>query len=61
MQRSSFVALAALLLWPLAAYANDVDVPELGVRLGTLPDGMTQPQVTQRPAGRLLMHVEARP
>ena len=51
MHRSSFVALAAVLLWPLAAYANDVDVPELGVRLGTLPDGVTQPQVTQRPGG----------
>ena len=51
MHRSSFVALAAVLLWPLAADANDVDVPELGVRLGTLPSGMTQPQVTQQPGG----------
>ena len=51
MHRSSFVALAAVLVWPLAAGANDVDVPELGVRLGTLPSGVTQPQVTQRPAG----------
>lgn len=51
MHRSSFVALAAVLLWPLAADANDVDVPELGVRLSTLPSGMTQPEVTQRPAG----------
>jgi len=51
MHRSSFVALAAVVLWPLAAYANDVDVPELGVRLATLPSGVTQPQVTQRPAG----------
>ena len=51
MHRSSFIALAAVLLWPLVADANDVDVPELGVRLGTLPDGMTQPQVTRRPDG----------
>ena len=51
MHRSSFVALAAVLLWPLTADANDVDVPELGVRLATLPSGVTQPQVTQRPAG----------
>ena len=51
MRRSSFLSLFAALLWPLAAYANDVDVPELGVRLSTLPDGVTQPQVTQRPPG----------
>jgi len=51
MRRSSFLALAAVLLAPLAAHGNDVDLPELGVRLGTLPGGMTQPQVTQRAAG----------
>jgi hypothetical protein len=51
MRRFSLVSLTAALLWPLAAYANDVDVPELGVRLNTLPGGVTQPQVTQRPAG----------
>ena len=50
MRRSSFLALTAMLLWTLAAHADDVDVPELGVRLGTLPGGVTQPQVTQRPA-----------
>ena len=51
MRRFSFLSLTAALLWPLAAYANDVDVPELGVRLSTLPDGVTQPQLTQRPPG----------
>jgi hypothetical protein len=51
MRRFSFVSLTAVLLWPLAAYANDVDVPELGLRLSTLPDGVSQPQVTQQPAG----------
>jgi hypothetical protein len=51
MRRSSFAALAAVLLSPLAAHANDVAVPELGVRLGTLPGDTTQPQVTQRPGG----------
>jgi hypothetical protein len=51
MRRSSFISLTAVLLWPLAALANDVDVPELGVRLSTLPSTVTQPQVTQRPAG----------
>lgn len=40
-----------MLLWPLTAAANGVDVAELGVRLSTAPDGLTQPQVTQRPAG----------
>jgi len=51
MHRLSFLSLAAVLLSPLAAYANDVDIPELGVRLGAPPSGVTQPQVTQHPAG----------
>jgi len=40
-----------MLLWPLTAAANDVEVAELGVRLSTAPGGLTQPQVTQRPGG----------
>ena len=51
MRRSSFVSLTAVLLWPLVAYANDVDVPELGLRLSALPDGVSQTQVTQQTAG----------
>ena len=51
MHRSSFLPLTALLLWPLAAQANDVDVPELGVRLNALPSAATQPQVTQQGPG----------
>jgi hypothetical protein len=51
MRRSSFISLTALLVWPLAVQANDVEVPELGVRLSTLQISLTQPQVTQRPAG----------
>jgi hypothetical protein len=51
MRGSSFISLTAVLLWPLTAAANDVEVAELGVRLGTAPDGLTQPQVTQRPTG----------
>jgi hypothetical protein len=51
MRRSSFLSLTAVLLWPLAAHANDVDLPELGVRLSALPSGVTQPQVTGHPAG----------
>ena len=36
-----------MLLWPLAGHAGDIDLPELGVRLTTLPGAATQPQVTQ--------------
>jgi hypothetical protein len=36
-----------MLLWPLAGHAGDIDIPELGVRLTTLPSAATQPQVTQ--------------
>jgi hypothetical protein len=54
MHRSSFVFLTAVLLLPLAAHADDVDLPELGLRLTTLPSAVTQPQVTpitQHPTG----------
>lgn len=37
---------ALLLLWPLLALANDVDVPALGVRLTALPDNASQPLVS---------------
>jgi|SRR5215469_16529173 len=42
---------ALLLVWPLAALANEVDVPELGVRLTTLPEQASQPQVTAQGSG----------
>jgi hypothetical protein len=51
MRRLGVLSLTALLLWSLAAHANDVDLPELGVRLTTLPSAATQPQVSQQPAG----------
>jgi hypothetical protein len=54
MRRSSVISLTAVLLWPLAGHANDVDLPELGVRLTTLPSAATPPQVSQvaqHPAG----------
>ena len=51
MHRTSVLTLTAVLLWPLAARANDVDLAELGVRLSTLPGTVTQPQVSQRPGG----------
>jgi len=42
---------AVLLLWPLAGYASDVDIPELGIRLTMLPAAASKPQVEERPAG----------
>jgi hypothetical protein len=51
MRRSSFVCLTAVLLWPLAGQASSVDLPELGMRLSTMPDSITQPQLTQHPSG----------
>jgi hypothetical protein len=42
--------LAAGLLWPLLCRA-DVDLPELGVRLGSLPEGAAPPQVSAEPGG----------
>jgi hypothetical protein len=54
MRRFSLLSLAAALLLPFAAHADDIDIPELGVRLTKLPSGAGQPQVTQisqQPAG----------
>jgi hypothetical protein len=52
--RTPVLCLTAVLLLPLATYADDVDLPALGLRLTTLPSGATEPQVTQvtqHPAG----------
>jgi hypothetical protein len=43
--------LALLLLWPLASHANDVDIPELGIRLTLLPPAASKPQVEEQPRG----------
>lgn len=43
--------LVAVLSWPLLCRAADVDVPELGVRLGSLPEGAAPPQVSAAPGG----------
>jgi hypothetical protein len=43
--------LTVVLLWPLAAQANEVDLPELGMRLTAVPSAATKPQVTEQPAG----------
>src|SRR5215469_7040244 len=42
---------ALLLLWPLLALANEVDIPELGVRVTTLPDNASQPLVAAHDGG----------
>ena len=56
-----FISLTAVLLSPLAAHADVVDLPELGVRLTALPSAATQPQVSlvsQQPAGyNAVMHL----
>ena len=50
MRRRGLIALGAvLLLSPLAAEANDVDLPELGIRLTALPSAATKPQVKEVP------------
>ena len=54
MVRPRALALIALLSWPLALQANEVEVPELGVRLTAVPSAATKPQVSegsQRPGG----------
>ncbi len=49
MHRPRAVPLLALLLLPLAGYASEVDLPELGVRLSAMPDAATKPQVSELP------------
>ena len=54
MRTVSTVALAAVLTWPLAGWADEIDVAELGIRLTALPSSATRPEVsevTQRPSG----------
>jgi hypothetical protein len=63
MHRSGVVPLMAALLWPIAAQANEVDLPELGIHLTSVPSAATKPQVTevtQQPAGyNAAMHLGA--
>ena len=49
MQRPAAVPWAAVLvlLWPLATPANEVDLPELGMRLTGVPSAATKPQVSE--------------
>jgi hypothetical protein len=47
MRTSSVLPVTVMLLWPLAGYASDVEIAELGVRLTALPSTATPPQVTQ--------------
>jgi hypothetical protein len=54
MRTVGVVALAAVLTWPRAGWADDVDVAELGIRLTALPSAASRPEVsevTQRPTG----------
>ena len=53
MSRSyTFVRAASLLLWPLALYAEAaLDVPQLGLKFASLPDGVSKPVITQAAAG----------
>jgi hypothetical protein len=50
-ERAGWCLAALLLLWPLAALAGDVDVPELGVRLTGLPDNASHPVVMAHDGG----------
>jgi len=43
--------LAVLFLWPLASYAADVDIPELGIRLSMLPPAASKPQILEQSGG----------
>jgi hypothetical protein len=51
MKRIAPLWLAALLLWPLAGHADDIDIPELGVKLTTLPAEASKPEITSQPGG----------
>ena len=54
MRISGVVALTAVLSWPLVLHANEVDIPELGIRVTSMPGAATKPQVsevTEQPAG----------
>jgi hypothetical protein len=43
--------LSLTLLWPLLARAADINIPELGVRMTGLPDGVAAPEVIGRAGG----------
>ena len=60
MRRSGIGPLTVVLLWPLAAQANEVDIPELGIRLTAVPSAATKPQVNEQTAGyAAVMHLGA--
>jgi hypothetical protein len=49
--RVGLCQVALFLLWPLAALANELDIPALGVRLTAAPDNASQPVVTAHGGG----------
>jgi len=51
MQRANTVWPLLVLWWPLAAHADAADVPALGLRIGSLPEGTSAPVVSQVSAG----------
>ena len=63
MRASRVLALLAVLWCPLGALAEDINVPELGIRLTAVPSAATKPQVsavTQPPAGyEAVLHLGA--
>ena len=54
MRRSRTLRFTFWCLWPLAAYAGSVDVPELGIRFAALPAGASEPQVSAAQRGTQL-------
>jgi hypothetical protein len=50
MARIPTLCLAGVLLSPLAARADKIDVPELGLRFTTLPSAASTPEVTAQPS-----------
>ena len=49
--RRAYVLCSMLLLWPLAASADGIDVPALGLSIASLPEGTSEPQVSELPDG----------
>src|SRR5438309_398808 len=51
MQRSIRIVFALAFCVPVMGHANEVDVPELGIKFFDLPSSASTPQVNERPAG----------
>jgi hypothetical protein len=51
MRNAAALWMAWGMLWPLVSGASEVEVPELGITLMSLPSSADKPQVVQGPAG----------